>query len=904
MQNSGIWPARPVGAWIEPPGIESFLPDHNPAEVAMRSHLLERTRRSRTLRRLLPALFSIVLLCALTPGFGRAQPPRPPYSLGQWHPTAGPSVRAAAGDFDGDGLPDVASLQQPRRSSDPPPAIEIWINQGGLRLAPRGTMPPARALASSDFDGDGRDDLVLRQADRVDILRSTGAGFEPYTSIDDVTDPRSMLVGDFDRDGRPDVAVGEGGGSPSLRVYLHRGGFASPSLLREIPLPGPIGAGDFDGDGFTDFLISDASSLGMLDSRAVLVRGSASGLMPPIEVHPPGFVTSWAAEDLDRDGADDALLGTLRGAFLWWGGSSPFTGRDQLSSWGGYEDDLIAITGDANGDGMPDVEIGDDLGMHVFRNLGQRAFEPGPYWFAGVAAFLDPQQPHWATLADLDDDGTNDWLWGCDTPTGPVIATLRGLGGGVFGGLASMDAAPLPVPYYLTRAAAIDFGRHHGHDLLVGGGTASLILRQRRDGSMAPAEPFEVRGTPMVAELDRDPRADIVGATPDSFYAYRTKPNGTLFPPRGYAGQVVTLTDIDGDGSLDALTRTPAGAVVRYNDGHGRFAQAGRPVPLSVPFSAVFGDLDGDRRADMAFALRGILSGSPGDVRDTLVVLLGLGDGRFAFHWRTVLGPYSVFIGGPGRSAIADVDGDGDLDVVTTSGGDGTGSAVAHVALNPGNGRLRYDASYEVSGEAQEISLEDFNLDGLPDIATLGHSGTGIGRFLVRLNQGAGRFDELTFRYDVLPYPRSLTVGDFNDDGLPDAAFIGAGGQTSALVSIAYNVLGHATPVRGHGHGHGHDHSIAPENSDVPDIASPAIAWRTGAISHRPELSITLPRDGAARIEVFDLSGRRLWADRLSGGPGEVHLALPSEATRASGVVWVRVSQDDRRAVAKIAVLR
>jgi hypothetical protein len=111
-----------------------------------------------------------------------------------------------------------------------------------------------------------------------------------------------------------------------------------------------------------------------------------------------------------------------------------------------------------------------------------------------------------------------------------------------------------------------------------------------------------------------------------------------------------------------------------------------------------------------------------------------------------------------------------------------TYEAVA-VLLGIGNGKFGKAAIYSTASITQESSphgvvVADFNLDGIPDIATVlfqGDSGLFYGRgdgtfkkvIPIRLKDGAGT---------------ALATGDYNKDGAPDLAIID--NQTSAIAIL------------------------------------------------------------------------------------------------------------------------
>src|SRR5437762_5743983 len=76
-----------------------------------------------------------------------------------------------------------------------------------MRFAAGGAFPAS--VAVGDFNGDGRQDLaVANETNNVSILLGDGAGnFSPATPFGVGSLPFSVAVGDFNGDGKQDLAV-------------------------------------------------------------------------------------------------------------------------------------------------------------------------------------------------------------------------------------------------------------------------------------------------------------------------------------------------------------------------------------------------------------------------------------------------------------------------------------------------------------------------------------------------------------------------------------------------------------------------------------------------------------------------------------------------------------------------
>lgn len=144
-------------------------------------------------------------------------------------PTDGIGDRVVAGDFDGDSRDDVAALVT---LCDGSARVLVWAGSGAGLVYEGDTGAFSGALdlpsisarfVAGDFDADGRDDLALFEAlpgnaARIHVLRSTdvggevafvdaGAWWEVARGYDLAQVGDRFVAGDFDADGRDDVAT-------------------------------------------------------------------------------------------------------------------------------------------------------------------------------------------------------------------------------------------------------------------------------------------------------------------------------------------------------------------------------------------------------------------------------------------------------------------------------------------------------------------------------------------------------------------------------------------------------------------------------------------------------------------------------------------------------------------------
>ncbi|MEV5551197.1 FG-GAP-like repeat-containing protein [Streptomyces sp. NPDC052309] len=206
------------------------------------------------------------------------------FGTGQkWHDHFAPGGEVpAVGDFDGDGRDDIVTFTQDD-SSDVHVALSsgTTFGTGGKwhdHFAPAGEFP-----AVGDVNGDGRDDIITftKNAEAaVFVALSTGDSFAAARKVLTGFSPGAELprVGDFDGDGKDDIASFTADTAADVRVALSDGsGFAVKGVWHEaVSGPGAYPyAGDYDGDGKDDVVSFDHTP--EADVHVALSTGTAFG---------------------------------------------------------------------------------------------------------------------------------------------------------------------------------------------------------------------------------------------------------------------------------------------------------------------------------------------------------------------------------------------------------------------------------------------------------------------------------------------------------------------------------------------------------------------------------------------------------------------------------------------------
>lgn len=162
------------------------------------------------------------------------------------------------------------------------------------------------ALATGDFNGDERPDLVGRDASGVVALLAKGDGtFEPGAHVAvSGNAQQSVVVVDTNGDGILDVVTPERFG---VRVLFGRGTgeFDVGPVTALTGLLADAKPANLDGDGCVDLLVADASPA---TPRIVALRGGCDGTFVESGRGTVGYgPEAVMAGDLDGDGLDDAV---------------------------------------------------------------------------------------------------------------------------------------------------------------------------------------------------------------------------------------------------------------------------------------------------------------------------------------------------------------------------------------------------------------------------------------------------------------------------------------------------------------------------------------------------------------------------------------------------------------------
>ena len=217
-----------------------------------------------------------------------------------------------SGDFDGDGFVDLAVANH--KSSN----ISILVGDGHGVFAP--TIPAVfsagnnpDAIVAADLNTDEtevKDELAVADSKNNNIfilsLKNTLGTYTMTTAkkYSVGRTPLSLVTGDFNGDGLPDLAVANAN-SKNISVLLGLGSnlMTNPVDYKVVAFPSSITAADLDGDGRLDLAVTHLKG----NTLSVLYGDGNGRFLKPITFPVGNHPLAVAGGDFDTDGHNDLL---------------------------------------------------------------------------------------------------------------------------------------------------------------------------------------------------------------------------------------------------------------------------------------------------------------------------------------------------------------------------------------------------------------------------------------------------------------------------------------------------------------------------------------------------------------------------------------------------------------------
>jgi len=321
-------------------------------------------------------------------------------------------LRLIAADFNGDGKSDLAI---PNGGSN---TVSILLGNGDGTFQSHvdfSTGPLPYAIAAGDFNGDGKLDLAVANFNNgmpstVSILLGNGNGtFQPHVDYTVGNGPISVVTGDFNGDGKLDLAVanqndhsvsillGNGDGTFQPRVDYAAAAGTGTLDAADVVL------GDFNRDGKLDLAVPNPSS----NTVSILLGNGDGTFQAPVGYTTGNHPVSVTAADLNGDGKLDLAITNLNDntvSILLGNGSGTFqTKMDYSTTTSPFTGPAEVITGDFNGDGNLDLAITNQNANTVSILLGN-----GSGTFQAPLEFTTGTFPFGVATGDFNADGRLD----------------------------------------------------------------------------------------------------------------------------------------------------------------------------------------------------------------------------------------------------------------------------------------------------------------------------------------------------------------------------------------------------------------------------------------------------------------------------------------------------------------
>lgn len=636
-------------------------------------------------------------------------------------------------------------------------------------------------IVLGDFDGDGLAEVATSHSDsgsirinylfREEPIEFAGVGSVPAGSV-----PSALLAGLFDEDEILDFVVA----NVNDRAIRFIRGTTRGQFDFSFDLPGPpvqladffplaLASADLDGDQNLDVVAASKGASDESTGEVAIFAGGGDGTFSVTTVLTAEMGTvGLAVGRIDADSQLDVVAVNSGSNTV-----STFFGR------GGFEFDIgpnvatgaaplgVAL-GDLDGDGVLDVVTADSNSdsVSVLLSNGNRTFAPPLAYPVGT-------NPTAVAVGDVNGDLHADVV--VTNKRSSDVSVLFGDGTGRLPRTRHFVADEEPVAVVLGSL----LGAEGGRDIVTVNAVAKTIAALFHRGETFDAvEDIQVGG-PAVAvqagDVDNDGFPDLVAARRDGgVFVFRSLGDG--FEPGHQVADLraaldLALIDFNGDERLDLAVLNDEGAEVSilHGRGHGSFSGIVQNLVTGArPTALTTGDVDGD--GDLDIAVVNI------QVPAHAGVFRGRGDGSFGSRQSTQI-PCAVAEGpcqteGPVPVDVVgrDFNCDGATDLLVAN----SLSSTVAVLLSNRDGTFRVSAQLsqtEVGRAPNALVVSDFNRDGQPDFA----AGAGVAQgSAVNVLFGSRSPCDGSFRPSaaVLGGDRvaALVARDFTGDALIDMA--------------------------------------------------------------------------------------------------------------------------------------
>ena len=675
----------------------------------------------------------------------------------------------AVGDLDGDGKRDIVFTGVDSTIS----VFQNTSTMGSISLASQvtygsGLAANTQCVVFSDIDGDGKPDLAVTNGinNTLSIFRNTAtagtidaSSFGVPVIFPSAFQAGSIVAGDFDGDGKPDLAVsasteywGPGDYNLDQAIYLYHNN-AIPGTINQasfFAIAYPLGhnnvfgiaVGDIDGDGKPDIVTANND-----DSTISVLRNTPLSPVTITSVSPgsayPGNAVTINGSNFNTTAADNVVFfGATKAAVTSASSSSLNVTVPIGATYDGITVENTVTKRSASSE-RPFLPTFDGSGV-----------VPGPILFDTAVNFDDPAGSSGKTvvIADFDGDGKAD------------VAALTSTGFAIYRNTASVGAITSTsfaaaidstLPFTAWRGiAAGDINGDGKPDLVVSSAVAGqegIFIYQNisTSGSVSFASPifYPVQGfgtAIKIQDINGDGKPDVIMGNQ-------------------YLTVNVLLNTSDGD--IDSSTLTPSCQFYSL-------LSTGTGTEITA---LAIDDLDGDGLPDV------VVSNG-----DTIIVYRNVLTG---FVPSLVLYAGANIVG----VILADVDGDGKMDIASVSGSDNQLSVFHNTATTGVIDSTSFASRvvFATGNGPENVAAGDLNGDGKPELVVLNYLDQSVSIFRNTATSGVINSSSLVVNIDSPAgyIPNFVAIGDIDGDGKADIVTCRSGnpGVTPGGIAVLTN---------------------------------------------------------------------------------------------------------------------